>query len=196
MSQVDEFSKDSYVHNLASIEGHGFLVTWKWVEMADEEDENECDAGYDANEDETLSTDSDLADEQAEEEVSTVTFKCIGVKRDQCYQDVLCVACELMKKGETVPVKLVPEPTNPVDSRAIAFQCQTHGKWNVIGYVVKEVCESLHDALVSDSITSTEFAWVKFKILRTTGPGYYAAVNVTRRGEWPTIVKQSANTMY
>lgn len=101
-----------------------------------------------------------------------------------------------MKRGEKVPVKLVPEPTNPFDRRAITFQCKIQGKWNIFGYVVKEVCESVHDAFVSDSIVSTEFAWIKYQIIRTTGPGYYAAVNVTRKGEWPTIVKQSANTMY
>lgn len=164
--------------------------------MANEKDENECDVGYDTNEDETLSTDSDLADEQAEEEVSTVSSKCIGVKRDQSYQDVLGVACGLMKKGETVPVKLVSESIYSVNSRATAFQCQIHGRWNVIRYAVKEVCESVHDVLANDSITSTEFTRVKFKILCTTGPGYFAAVNITCKSEWPTIVKQSANTMY
>ena len=52
------------------------MIAWKWVEI--EEDEDKRDAGYVENENETLSTESDLEDEQAE--VSTVTFKCIGVK--------------------------------------------------------------------------------------------------------------------
>ena len=193
LSQVDEFSKDAYVQNLASI-GHGFLVVWKWVELTegsdDDDEQQESDAGYVANADETLSTDS------KDKELPTVTFKCIGVKREQSYQDVLLIACNLMKKGESEPVQLVPEPTNPFDSRAISFKCQINGKWYLFGYVVKEVYESVHDALTSGSIVSTEFAWVKFKLLRTTGPGYYAAVDVTHRGEWPSIVKESANTMY
>ena len=171
------------------------MIAWKWVEIDEEEDEDKRDAGYVENDNETLSTESDLEDEQAEE-VSTVTFKCIGVKHEQSYQDALKIACELMNDGETVPVKLSPEPTNPFDSRAIAFQCQIRGKWISIGYVVKEVCESVLSALASDCIISTEFAWVKFKILRTTGPGYYAAIDITRKGQWPTIVKQAANTMY
>lgn len=65
-----------------------------------------------------------------------------------------------------------------------------------MGYVVKELCESVHNVISTNSIVSTEFAWVKYKIIRTTGPGYYAAVDVTRKGDWPPIVKQSANTMY
>ena len=59
-------------------------------------------------------------------------------------------------------MKLSPEPTNPFDSCAIAFQCQICGKWISIGYVVKEVCESVLSALASDSIISTEFAWQDF----------------------------------
>ena len=96
------------------------------------------------------STDSDLEEsDENDDMVSTVAFKCIGVKRDDAYQDVLLLASELMNKGERVPVKLVPEPTNPFDCRAITFQCQTQGKWNIFGYVVKEICESVHDAMAT-----------------------------------------------
>ena len=73
------------------------------------------------------------------------------------HQDALKIACELMNDGETVPVKPSPEPTNPFDSRANAFQCQIRGKWISIRYVVREVCESVHGALASDSIVPTEF---------------------------------------
>jgi hypothetical protein len=48
----------------------------------------------------------------------------------------------------------------------------------------------------SNSIISTTFAWAKLKVVRTTGPGYYAAIDITRKGAWPPIVHQSANTMY
>ena len=69
------------------------MIAWKWVEI-DEEDEDKCAAGYVENDNKTLSTEIDLEDEQAE--VSTVTFKCIGVKHEQSYQDTLKIACELM----------------------------------------------------------------------------------------------------
>ena len=92
-----------------------------------------------------------------------------------------------MKKGK---VKLVPDPTNQFDSRAISFQCEINGKWNI------KLCDNVRDALSTNSIVSTEFAWIKYKIIRTTGPGYYAAVDVMRKGAWSSTVKQSANTMY
>ena len=109
---------------------------------------------------ETLSTDSDVDDDSAVV-LLTATFKCIGVTRDPSYQDSLLAVHKLMKEGKSVPIKLVPEPTNPFDSRAISFQCQLNGKWKVIGYVVKELCDSVHDALSNQSITCTKFAWVK-----------------------------------
>ena len=166
-------------------------MVWRWVENEDETEESE--AGYIVNNDETLSTESDI-DET--EEFCTVTFKCIGVTRTPLYQASLSAACDLVKKGKRVPVKLVPEPTKQVDSRAISFQCEINGKGNFVGYVVKELCDNVHDALSTNSIVSTEFAWIKYKIIRTTGPGYYAAVDVTRKGAWSSTVKQSANTMY
>ena len=93
-------------------------------------------------------------------------------------------------------MKLVPEPTNPFNSRAISFQCHIDNSWKTIGYVAKEVCDSVHAALESNSVVSIKFAWAKYKILRTTGLGFYTAIDVTRKGMWSTVVKQSANTMY
>ena len=55
----------------------------------------------------------------------SVIFKCIGVFKDHRYQETSLVAKKLREGGE-VPVKLQKEPKNPVDSRAIAFQCQVH----------------------------------------------------------------------
>jgi len=39
----------------------------------------------------------------------------------------LSVANKMLEDGESVPVKLYPEPDNPVDSKAIAFMCQIVG---------------------------------------------------------------------
>ena len=41
-------------------------------------------------------------------------------------------------------VDLVPEPENPQDSKAIAFKCKVDGKWCVIGYVVREALDVVH----------------------------------------------------
>ncbi len=40
-----------------------------------------------------------------------------------------------------------PEPTNPVDAHAIAFECKLNDKWQKIGYVVREALDAVHDAL-------------------------------------------------
>ena len=53
----------------------------------------------------------------------------------------------------------------------------------------------MHEALANDSIVSTTFSSVKYKVMRTTGPGYYAAIDITRKGKWPPIVHRSASTM-
>lgn len=137
-------------------------------------------------------TDSDLSEEESD---STVTFKCIGVTRETSYQNYLEKVSQLFLEGKQVPVKPEPEPNNPFDSRAVAFQCQLGKKWCTIGYVIKELCDSVHDAISSDSIICSKFAWVKYKVVKKTGPGFYAAIDITRRGTWPPIVHSRANTM-
>lgn len=134
-----------------------------------------------------LSTDSDLIDEVSS---STVTFKCIGVTRESCYQNVLQEVARLMQEGEEVSVKVVPEPDNPFDARAVSFRCKLAQSWHTIGYVIKELCDSVHAAISGGNLIISKFAWVK-----TTGPGYYAAINITRTGDWPPIVHSRASTM-
>ena len=43
-----------------------------------------------------------------------------------------------LSRGSNIPVRLVKEPLNPCDSRAIAFKCEVDNKWYTIGYVVRE----------------------------------------------------------
>ena len=185
---------------MTSIEGHGFLVVLKWIELHDEDegDQNpEADGGYIQGEGDSLSTDTDIEDEAPNElELSTVAFKCVGVTRDPQNQEALRSANQLIQNGKDVPVQLLPEPTNPFDSRAISFQCHINNQRKTIGYVTKEACDSVDEALESNNVVSTKFAWVKNKTLRTSGPGFYTAIDVTRKGTWSTIVKQSANAMF
>ena len=53
----------------------------------------------------------------------SVIFKCIGHLKESRYQEVLASAKKKMAQGIDVPVKIVKEPHNPVDARAIAFMC-------------------------------------------------------------------------
>ena len=121
------------------------MVVWQW----EEKEEEQCSDRDILNQDGELSTESDLDEEPPT--FSTCTFKCIGATRSASYQEALKEAHQLMHNGVTVPVKVVPEPTNPYDSHAVAFKCYLQQKWCTIGYVVREVCDSLLDALASNS---------------------------------------------
>lgn len=141
-----------------------------------------------------LSTESDLTDAE-DDMLDTVCCKCVGVTRDPSYQQALEAAYKQLEEGINVDVKLVPEPNNPYDSQAISFQCLVNQSWKIIGYVIRELCEYIHDAIAKHSIVEARLSWVKYKVIRTTGPGYYAAVNIIRKGQWPSIVRKCSNTI-
>lgn len=84
-----------------------------------------------------------------------------------------------------VPVRLFPEPGNLKDSNAIAFQCCIAGEWRKVGYVVKEALSEVHEALKGGTIIFVKFAWVKFLLCWSySGPGYYAGIDISKRGNW------------
>ena len=75
-----------------------------------------------------------------------LVFKCIGSKKESSYQRALRTVGDKLLGGTDVPVRLVKEPLNPRDSRAIAFKCKLD-KWHTIGYVVRELTDKVHDAM-------------------------------------------------
>ena len=171
---------------------HGFLVVYEWT---DDIEESEHGSSSDVlSQDGSLSTESDIDTEDTI--LDTVTFKCVGVTRDPSYQQALKVVNEQLQKGNNVPVKPVLEPTNPFDSHAVSFQCQLDGRWNVIGYVVQELSDHVRDVILTQNVVATKFLWVKYKVVRTTGPGFYAAIEITRKGKWPPAVYKLANSMH
>lgn len=112
-----------------------------------------------------------------------VVFKCIGSTKELCYQERLAKASQLINRGEEVLVEIKPEPDNPVDSKAIVFQCKLDEAWVTIGYVVHEALDELHEALASKKIIKVSFEFVKF-LIRWKTPGWYAGINITRIGDW------------
>ena len=126
-----------------------------------------------------------------------VKFKCIGARKDEGSQTVLKALAQL-EKGELdkIEVKMVPEPDNPVDAKAIAFVTFWDGKWQRIGYVVSEALDDVHLAMINKQIINVCFDWVKFRInwIRS-GIGYYAAINVMKQGKWSPTVCRSASTL-
>lgn len=108
----------------------------------------------------------------------------------------MCEANTLLRNNEDVPVRLTPEPNNPYDSQAIAFECQLKDKkWRRIGYVVREALEEMHRALNNGDILSVRFGWIKFIAdWYMSGPGYFAGIKISKRGDWPASVVRCGST--
>ena len=118
--------------------------------------------------------------------MDTVTFKCIGASRELHSQEPLAAAKRKLEKGEAVPVRIIPEPNNPYDLNAIAFQCEVDDSWVTIGYIVHEILHHVHAAIESKSIVSVKFKWIKYIVMWSlSGPGFYAGINITCKGVWP-----------
>lgn len=92
-----------------------------------------------------------------------------------------------------VPVELVPEAMNPYDKKAIAFVCIIDKKQHRIGYIVRECLDAVHDALSSNVVKSAKFVWCKYRTFNGH-LGFYAAVNITKFGNWPNVVYRSRST--
>ena len=121
-----------------------------------------------------------------------VIFKCIGAVRDGNQQRALEEAYIAREKGETVDVKIEPEPMNPYDSKAICFKCHVGGLWCRISYVVREVLDEVHEA-----IRAKQILWTRVKFLlhwTRSGPGFYAGISIARKGEWSQKCVRAAST--
>ena len=127
----------------------------------------------------------------------TVVFKVIGCTKETQYQNILEQCRDLLEDGHSVCVKLSPEPDNVFDPKAIAFLCEVDNKSQRIGYVVKEVQDAVHAALIVNDITNVSFKWIKYITdWYRCGPGFFAGVYVTKRGAWPSIVVRAKSTKY
>ena len=72
--------------------------------------------------------DSNNKEKSCEPITHCLVFKCIGVTKDLHIQEVLSLVSKELKQGRCVNVKLVKEPTNPVDSLAVVFMCTLRKK--------------------------------------------------------------------
>ena len=83
---------------------------------------------------ETSSEEVDDTDEERDDDTEiqpeithSIVFKCIGCTKEHRYQEILCRAAQYLARGEDLPCIVEPEPSNPVDARAIAFKCKVDG---------------------------------------------------------------------
>ena len=55
--------------------------------------------------------------------------------------------------------------------------------WQVIGYIVREAVNEVHEALTANKVIKVALDWVKFQ-LQWRSVGWYAGVNISRSGQW------------
>ena len=190
-----------------AVMGSKLLVIWKW-EWFTGADELELESSSDNERNDiivipetplTQTSDSDIdtmeeASASLNHTTHTVTFKCIGCHKEVRYQQALVRASQLRNNGEHVLCKFECEPNNPFDSQAIAFFCKLN-KWEKIGYAVKEVLTELHDAIARNEITNVQIKWIKY-VIHWQSPGWYAGIDITRKGQWShTVLRSQSATM-
>lgn len=183
-------------------------VAWEWLdEMESALSDSERDDDRSSNTELTDVHESDNESDMHESEdddgqdpfdrgfVTHTMFKCIGATRDDGHQEALQAAAKKLKGGYEVCVQLQPKADNPVDSNAIAFQCRLENEWKRIGFVVQEALGYVHNALQQNTITSVKFSWVKFLLCWShSGPGFYAGIAISKKGEWSKTVMCCAST--
>ena len=182
------------------------FVIWKWDWLDEYDDDSSgtesrtsieviSETPSPENSDEEIS-DEEFYDEEASastvaidvqsQVTHTITFKCMGSAKEDRYQESLKQISELRNNEVEVLCRIKPEPNNPYDSKAIAFECKIDGSWKVIGYIVREVLNEVHQALVAKKIVEVYIDWVKFKVWRSMG--WYAGINITRVGQWSKTI--------
>ena len=125
----------------------------------------------------------------------SVTFKCMGASKTLRSQELLAESAKKLNKGEMSKVRLRLEPTNSKDSRAVAFDCESGNKWELIGYVVRDALDSVHHAIQNNLIMSVQFDWIRFIThWSNSGPGWYCGITITKKGEWPKEVLRCQST--
>ena len=204
MLQAEEVEKAIDIDGFELHERKVFVI-WKWSwcdSFSDLQGDSFSQSDADENDLEDIlevpetPPDSDNEEKSCEPITHCIVFKCIGVTKDPHIQEVLSLVSKELKQGRCVNVELVKEPTNPVDSLAVAFMCTLENKKEKLGYVVREALDAVHSALNNDEIVFANVAWARFLIhWSRSGPGWYAGVSVTKIGEWPATVVRCSSTI-
>ena len=172
----------------------------KWESTAVEESESEEEDDSHEQHNPHLHSDIEHSDSKTETNsppplTHTVTFKCIGPVHDTNAQALFSRVSQILHGGGGVDVRVSPEPDNPYDSQAIAFQCHIDRKWQRIGYVVRECLSHVHEAIQEKRLLSVKFSWAKYLVCwARSGPGFYAGIDLTVSGNWHRDVIKSQST--
>lgn len=173
---------------------------WEWEEddgsdMSDEDPESQEQWNPYLHSDSEGSDSENISLSTLPTQTHTVTFKCIGSVHDLAAQETLSKMSKILREGGTVQTKIEPEPDNQYDANAIAFMCRIDDNWKRIGYIVRECLEHVHLALSERRILAVKISWAKYLTCWSrSGPGFYAGVNISIRGEWHRDVIRSQSS--
>ena len=202
--QEKEFSQSLRVSTLSFSKQQVFII-WKWTWEDEHAMETSSSSDVSSNPDEleepssepTVSSSEDTPELETNKIKHSVVFKCVGVKKEKYIEKVLISTSRKLDNGEHVPVRIRPEPDNPVDARAIAFECNVSNKWQRIGYVVQEAVEAVHYALEKNVITEVKFDWIKYIVhWYRSGAGWYTGITITKQGKWQPVVRSASTTFH
>lgn len=116
----------------------------------------------------------------------------MGTVKLRGIQALLQRVSDALHSGEEVPVRILPEPENPMDRNAVAFQCFVDNIWHKFGYAVREVTDELQTAIANNLIRNAQFKAVRY--ICRCAPGFYAAVDITKNGVWSQNVVRAKST--
>ena len=149
--QVSECSLEICIENMQLHQLGVFVIyEWKWEDIDEHVDGSTSEINTPSSHSPSLPSSPIITNAPVTTTPTVthiITFKCIRAVRDENQQRALEHAFIARGRGETVRVKLEPEPTNAYDSKAIAFMCMVEGSWKRIGYVVRETLDEVHKAI-------------------------------------------------
>ena len=147
--QADKFGQVVYIHHLNFPITGLVYVAWKWEWVNQSPSLSPACSSPPHHSPTESDNETDPIDELQHH---VVKFKCIGANKDQSAQRILQTAQLSNDELGKVDVKLVPEPENPFDAKAISFVTFCNGKWHRISYVVREALDDVHSAMNDNQI--------------------------------------------
>lgn len=181
------------------VDGKQHQVFWKWTL-----NNNESTSVSDVTQRPTRSSEEEIRDDSEDDFEDgddnddlthhTVPFKVMGVAYSAERQKHLENAFQILHE-RMVKAKIVPESDNAYDKNAIAIMLDYGHDWIKIGYIAKELTQFLHPLLKCGYITNVLLKHIKFRTSYLR-PGFYATIQITRKGQWEnSVIKASKRVM-
>ena len=180
------------------VSGKQHQVLWKWTQNKGAPTVTSASdiapSHTESSEEKDQSDDHDEDEDDDNSTEHTLPFKVMGVAYSAERQKHLENAFQILRE-RNVEAKIVPESDNPYDKNAIAVMLDYGHDWSKIGYIAKELTKFLHPLLKCGFITNVSLKHINF---RTTylRVGFYATIQVTRKGQWEnSVIKASKRVM-